>query len=60
VQIALLLRTRSLPVTRFSLISGCSCRWMLGALSYIVAVLVTANPWVQALLSLVVFTVRWW
>ncbi|MDB6042976.1 MAG: polysaccharide biosynthesis protein [Gammaproteobacteria bacterium] len=57
VQIALLLRTRSLPVTRFSLISWMLLPLVLGALSYIAAVLVTANPWLQALLSLVAFAV---
>jgi hypothetical protein len=57
VQIVLLLRTRSLPVTRVSLISWMVLPLALGALSYVAAIAATANPWLRALVSLMVFAV---
>jgi O-antigen/teichoic acid export membrane protein len=57
VQIALLLRTRSLPVTRISLLFWMLLPLLLGALSYGAAIVATANPWLRALASLAVFAV---
>ena len=57
VQIALLLRTRSLPVAPFSLVSWMLLPLILGTVSYVVAVLATSNSWLQGFLSLTTFAV---
>jgi O-antigen/teichoic acid export membrane protein len=57
VQIALLLRTRALPVSRISLVCWMLLPLFLGVLSYVAAIVLTANPWLRAATSLLVFTV---
>jgi len=57
VQIVLLLRTRALPVSRISLLTWMILPLALGVLSYVAAIVVTANPLLRAATSLLVFAV---
>jgi PST family polysaccharide transporter len=56
-QIGLLLATRSLPVTRRSLVAWMILPLALGGLAYLAAIVSTDNSWLRAVLSLLVFAV---
>jgi O-antigen/teichoic acid export membrane protein len=57
VQIALLLRAPSLPIARRHLVSWMILPLILGALSFVAAIVVTDNPWARTVLALLVFAV---